>query len=464
MTASTSLRTACLNFWEVLAQSIAMLGPTMTPVLIVPLAFASSGNASWVAYVFGAVMLLAVALSLREFATRSATAGSLYTYAQRAFGARGAMLAGWCLLWAYAFVCVAGLTGFAVFGNALLGSLGSAVPPMVFVAVCLGVGWYLSYRDIRLSTITLLALETASVSLIALLLVVVFAHKGIVDPDQLTLRGGSLSAIGLGAVIAVFSLVGFESATSLGEEAKSPLRTIPAAVIWSVIIAGLFFVVCVYAEILGTRGYATTLDKLTTPLDTLSDIARVPYLKIPIDIGALFSSFSVSLAALNAGARVIYTMGRSGLLPEPLGRSHPTHQSPHLALSLFALVNLAIAVVMLVGFRRAPADAFGDTATLGAFGFVAIYLSIAAGAPLYLRRLGEMRPRHLALAAVTVLLLLVPTVGSVYPVPAPPGNVYPYLFFAYFAAGALWLWSRSAHAHVVEIEAAPAGAPAGEGG
>jgi amino acid transporter len=455
MTVPSSLRTACLNFWEVLAQSIAMLGPTMTPVLIVPLAFASSGNASWLAYVFGAVMLLAVALCLREFASRSATAGSLYTYAQRAFGARGAMLAGWCLLWAYAFVCVAGLTGFAVFGNALLGAVGWSVPPLVLSAIGLAIGWYLSFRDIRLSTITLLALETASVSLIALLLIVVFAHKGVVDPDQLSLHGGSLSAIGLGAVIAVFSLVGFESATSLGEEARAPLRTIPSAVIWSVLISGTFFVVCVYAEILGTRGFSTTLDKLTTPLDTLSDIMRVPYLKIPIDIGALFSSFSVALASLNAGARVIYTMGRSGLLPDNLGRSHEQHKSPHVALSLFAVVNFVITVLLLVVFHRAPADAFGDTATLGAFGFVAIYLSIAIGAPLYLRRLGEMKPVHVALAAVTVLLLLVPTVGSVYPVPPPPGNIYPYLFVAYFLIGAAWLWGRSGRSTLVETEVAP---------
>ncbi|MBV9645878.1 MAG: APC family permease [Candidatus Eremiobacteraeota bacterium] len=446
------LRTGCLNFWEVLAQSIAMLGPTMTPVLIVPLAFASSGNASWLAYVFGAVMLLAVALCLREFASRSATAGSLYTYTQRAFGPRGAVLAGWSLLWAYGFVCVAGLTGFAVFSRALLGPLGAAIPSLVFVAFCLGVGWYISYYDIRLSTITLLALETASVSLITLLIVIVFAHRGIVDAEQLTLKGSSLSAIGLGAVIAVFSLVGFESATSLGEEAKSPLQTIPAAVIWSVIIAGLFFVVCVYAEILGTRGFPTTLDKLTTPLNTLSDIVRAPYLKIPIDIGALFSSFSVALASLNGGARVIFTMGRSGLLSRRLGTTHDLHKSPHVALSLFALANFAVAALMLVVFRLSPNDAFNDTATLSAFGFVAIYLFIAVGAPFYLRRRGEMRPKHVALAVVTVLLLLLPAWGSVYPVPPAPANLFPYLFLAYFVIGAAWLWSRSARAQIVETD------------
>ncbi|MEO6990814.1 MAG: APC family permease, partial [Candidatus Baltobacteraceae bacterium] len=369
---STPLRANCLNFWEVLAQSIAMLGPTMTPVLIVPLAFASAGNASWLAYVFGTVMLLFVAFNLREFASRSATAGSLYGYTRRAFGPRGSMLTGWCLLWAYAFVCIAGLTGFAVFSAALLGPFAKGLAPLIFSALALGIGWYVSYRDIRLSTITLLALETASVSLIALLIVIVFVHAGtVVDHAQLALRGGSLSGVALAAVIAIFSLVGFESATSLGEEARDPLRTIPAAVIWSVILAGTFFVVCVYAEVFATRGANPPLDKLTTPLDTIAALAAVPWLRIPIDIGALFSAFSVALASLNAGARVLFAMGRSELLPPFLGRVHPTHKSPHLALSLFATINFVVCAGMLFG-GLSPSDAFNDTATLGSFGFIAI--------------------------------------------------------------------------------------------
>jgi amino acid transporter len=444
------LRANCLNFWEVLAQSIAMLGPTMTPVLIVPLVFASSGNAGWLAYVFGTIMLLFVALNLREFARRSATAGSLYTYAQRAFGARGSMLAGVCLLWAYAFVCVAGLTGFAVFGRALLGPLGTHVPDIVLSALCLGIGWYVSYIDIRISTITLLALETASVGLIVVLTVISLAHAGtVVDPVQLSLKGASLPAIGLGAVLAIFSLVGFESATSLGEEAHDPLRTIPAAVIWSVIISGAFFVLCVYAQTFVTRGHVPPLDKLTTPLDTIAQIAGVPWLRIPIDVGALFSSFSVALASLNAGALVLFTTGRSNLLPESLGRSHHEHKSPYVALGVFALINLAVTGVLYLCGRSAS-DAFGDTATLGSFGFIAIYFAISAGAPVYLHRTGELRPSHVVVSAIAVICLLVPAVDSVYPPQPFPATWYPLYFAIYFVVGAAWLWSRSARARIIE--------------
>lgn len=438
----TQLRTGCLNIWEVLAQSIAMLGPTMTPVLIVPLMYASAGNASWLAYAFGSLMLLAVALNIRVFAMRSATAGSLYEFARRAFGARGSLLCGWALLWAYAFVGVAGLTGFAVFSGALARASGVAVSPIVALAACLIVALGLAYRDIRLSTITLLLLEGLSVSLIFVLFVFVLVHHGtLVDREQLSLRGATLPGIALGATIAIFSLVGFESATSLGEEARDPLRTIPKAVILSVVVSGAFFIFCAYAEVLGVRGLATPLDKLGTPLDVLADAARIPALKIAIDIGALLSSFSITLASLNAGGRIVFTMSRSRLFPAFLSASHATFRTPHVALVLFSAVLAAIGGGMLAG-GIAPLDAFNDTATLGAFGFVAIYGFVALGAPLYLKREGQLRRRDIAIGAFTLALLLIPAVGSVYPAPPAPANVFPYIFVAYFAVGIALLWRR----------------------
>jgi amino acid transporter len=439
----TQLRSGCLNLWEVLAQSIAMLGPTMTPVLIVPLMYASAGNASWLAYAFGSLMLLAVALNIREFASRSSSTGSLYSFARRAFGARGSLLCGWALLWAYVFVGVAGLTGFAVFANTLAGLAGFHPSPLATVLGCLAVGFALAYRDIRLSTITLLLLEGVSVSLILVLIaIVLFHHGGVVDPDQLSLKGANLSGIGLGAVVAIFSLVGFESATALGEEARDPLRTIPTAVIVSVLVSGTFFIFCAYAEVLGAHGLPTPLDKLGTPLDALADAVRAPALKIAIDIGALLSSFSIALAALNAGARVLYSMALGGLFPAQLTRLHPEFLTPHVALGAFAAVELLVGGGMLLA-GRAPLDAFNDTATLGAFGFVAIYAFVALGAPVYLKRIGQLRGRNVAIATGTLALLIIPAIGSVYPAPAPPTSYYPYIFLAYFLIGVALLWNRS---------------------
>ena len=69
--------------------------------------------------------------------------------------------------------------------------------------------------------------------------------------DQVRIEGGFPGGIGLAIAFAVFSFVGFESATAFGSEAKRPLVTIPRAVIGSVIFAAAFFVVAMYAEIVG---------------------------------------------------------------------------------------------------------------------------------------------------------------------------------------------------------------------
>ena len=70
-----SLRKDCLGFSGITAMAIALISPTMTAALIVPLMYSNAGNASWLAYLFGTVMLLFVALNLNQFAKRSTSAG-----------------------------------------------------------------------------------------------------------------------------------------------------------------------------------------------------------------------------------------------------------------------------------------------------------------------------------------------------------------------------------------------------
>jgi amino acid transporter len=100
MSTATRLRAHCLNFWEVLAQAIALISPTMTAVLIVPLMYGTTGNASWLAYAFGTVMLLFVAFNLNVFARRSSHTGSMFLYTVAGLGPTSGALAGWCLIWA----------------------------------------------------------------------------------------------------------------------------------------------------------------------------------------------------------------------------------------------------------------------------------------------------------------------------------------------------------------------------
>src|SRR5260370_37205106 len=95
-----SLRKDCLGFSGIPAMAMALISPTMTAALIVPLMYSNAGNASWLAYLFGTVMLLFVALNLNQFAKRSTSAGSMYGYSVMGLGTTTGNIAGWCLIWA----------------------------------------------------------------------------------------------------------------------------------------------------------------------------------------------------------------------------------------------------------------------------------------------------------------------------------------------------------------------------
>ncbi len=449
---SNRLRPQCLNFWEILAQAIALISPTMTAALIVPLMFGTTGNASWLAYAFGTIMLLFVAFNLNAFARRSSATGSMFLYASAGLGPTAGGLGGWCLIWAYVFIGTAGMTGFTIFAQQLLAMVGLHVPAILLFAICAFVSWYLAYRDIALSTILMLVIESVSVAIITLLAIITLSHHGFaLDTAQLGLSGVSTSSLGLGVVVAIFSLVGFECATAFGEEAKNPLKTIPRAVIASLLLSGAFFVFISYTEILGLANANPSLDKLTTPLSTLATMLHVDYLQIPIDAGAMISFFSLALSCMNAGARVMYQMGRQGFFHESTGRAHAVKATPHVAVTVMALVEFLIPTLMTAVSHLQVGDAFNDAGTFGAFGFLGAYFFVTVATPMYLRKIGELKTSDVALCVVTLAFLAVPAVGSVYPVPPAPVNYFPYIFAAYFLIGlVVFLMRRKSTEHVAK--------------
>src|SRR6202050_4815985 len=131
----------------------------------------------------------------------------------------------------------------------------------------------------------MLLIEGLSVAFILLLCgIVLIGQKSIFDTNQLTLQGGSFSGLSLGVVVAIFSLVGFECATAFGEEARNPLKTIPRAVIASLLLTGVFFVFITYVETRALANSVPTLDKLDAPLSTLSENLGVTWMGVLIYI------------------------------------------------------------------------------------------------------------------------------------------------------------------------------------
>jgi amino acid transporter len=438
--ASGSLNRDALSFLEVVAQSVANIAPSATPALIIPLVFASAGNATWLAYALATVALLFVTPQINVFAARSASPGALYTFTRDGMGFRAGALCGWSLLLAYIFTASATLAGFTNYFVVLLEYFGisvSARAALISVIaldalLCAAIAW----KDVKLSTRFMLGMEMASVGLITALAVVFFARHGpLADPVQAHLAGVNAAGLRQGVVLAFFSFVGFESATALGHEAKNPLVAIPRSVFVSVVITGGFFVAMAYTLVQAFHGSAIALDKSNAPLATIAEAARIPWFAMVLTVGILLGQFACTLASVNAAARVLYSMARDGYFHESAGKAHDIHATPHVAVVTSAAFALA-PVVVLAAMRVAVMDIFGYAGTLATFGFLFSYAMVSIAAPLYLRRQHELRSRHIAITAAALVLLAIPIVGSVYPVPEPPYKYFPYIYVGLMAIGA----------------------------
>jgi amino acid transporter len=457
----SKLKRNALNFWEVSAQAIALISPSMTAALIVPLMFATAANAGWLCYLFGTIMLLFVALNLNQFAKRYTSAGSMYEYTVKGLGPTLGGISGWSLIWAYLFIGIAGVTGFTHFASVLLVQAGAtgwlSHPYITLFFICVAISAFLAYMDITLSTLLMLAMEGVSVFVIVILALIACGKTGVIDHAQFHPFAGMgikdiMQPLGLGVVVAVFSGVGFECATAFGEEAKKPLVTIPRAVIASLLLTGTFFIFITYIETHALANNNPTLDQLPAPLSTLADNMGVHWMGIVISFGAMVSFFALALSCLNSGARIVFTMGRYGIFPISVGSSHKVNLTPHLAILSFALLQFLIpAGFMLAVYAgksgalniNIPLDEFNDAGTLGAMGFCGGYVLISIATPFYLKKIGELKPHHIALSVTALILLIVPIVGLVWPVPlTPPMNVTPWVFGVYLLVGGIITFVR----------------------
>jgi len=437
---SNGLKQAVLSPNETLAQSIALIAPTAAPLLTVPLVYASAGQGSWLVFLISTLTIVLVAININQFAKISASPGSLYTYISAHMHPALGILAGWALLIAYIGTAIALCAGLTNYVNVVLKSLsGLYVSPLLLAAMGAGLAFWLAYCDVQISARLMLGLQALSVTLITLVAVsILIQHGPHLDMIQLKLQGATPEKLRMGLVLAIFCLVGFESATSLGSEAKDPLRSIPRAVKWSAILAGLFFFFCAYTEVLGFRGQAQTLDKSLAPFHVLAHKAGLPpLLGVLIDFGAVISFFSCLLACITAAARVLFLMGRHGSMHSQLGAAHKTRQTPHRAVLLSSLATF-VPLAFLIVLNVEALDIYGLTGTIATFGFLTAYILISVAAPIYLRSQGRLSTRAIAASILAVFAMGIALLGSLYPVPPAPYNSLPYIYLALLLGGLTW--------------------------
>ena len=431
------LHTGVLGPVETFAQSVSAVAPSATPTLTIPIVFALAGNATWFVYALATSAILLVGFCVSRFARMSASPGSLYTYTSSTLRPVYAAVSAWALLLAYT-ATGASVAGGALYYAALLAQqFFHFTPPalLVLTLVC-AVAGFIAYCDVKLSAEVMLWIEALSVAIIFIVLAALVFHFGLhIDWDQLRLKDMKFSSLGPALVLAVFSFVGFESATSLGAEARDPLRTIPRAVMLCALSIGLFFILCSYSEVLGFRISGGKPSDTTSPLHLLAGVAGVGPLGVAIDFFAMVSMFACVLACINAASRLLMKMAHEGLMPRLFEHTSKRHGTPGASVVLVAFLILA-STAILNARSISALDIYDLAGSLSVFGFLTVYGLMAAALPFARRAAG----RHSsAIAVVSILTVVVMLLIAIFDLEsasdAVHGRLIPEIYLGYIVLG-----------------------------
>jgi len=450
---SYGLRKSVLSPMETLAQSVSTIAPTTTPAATIPLVCALAGNGTWLAYVLACAAIFLVALCISKFARYSSSPGSLYTYTTKILPPPLAAVSAWSLLLAYICTGASVIGGFYHYGRLLIrDATGYTTSIVVLTVLVTAVSAWIAWRDVKISARLMLWIETVSVSLILIVVLLVLVKSRFhIDMEQFRLRGMTGSGLRLGLVLAIFSFVGFESATTLGAEARNPLKTIPRAVIQSALLAGAIFILCAYTEVLGLRAAGQDLGTSSAPMRVLAAIGGVPVFGVLIDIGALVSMFAGTLACITAAARVLLQMSHNGLAHDTLRTTHKRNETPGPAI-IVSGIAAGFPVVILAARGASGLDVYGWMGSLATYGFIVAYALASLALPAYLKSHDAYSGSAQVISWIACIAMLLALAGNLYPVPEGPYGKLPYIYFVYLVAGMSWYFWRTRRSKPVLVE------------
>ncbi len=439
-----------LSVTDAVAISVSVLAPGMAMLLNVPGVAAIAGGSTPLAFLLGGIACLALAFVVIGFTRRMASAGYAYTYASRSLGKSAGFMAGW--LYSFGLVCFVPMTmaGVSYLATDLLHlDTGWWFPIFLFGMVLLVV---LSVVRIKVTTRIQLVVAAATVLVILIVNVVVTAkggaHGNTLAPFSFShTNKGGFSGVFYGIILGITSYIGFETAADFGEETANPRRAIPIAIIASVGFAILFYLWSTYSLTIGfgvDKGSAFGSDPFAMKTIAAKFVGGpLPQL---VEIGALLSAFFVCVGCSTAGTRTMFAMGREGVLPMWLGRTHPKLQTPVNATLTVAGVSTVLGA--FVGFVMGqdslggqPITVYYFFATLGTLAIIVVYIGLCVGGAVFFKRTHQSYNilAHLLVPVVGAALFAAALYGSIYPQPPHPLEYTPYITAIWFILGLLVL-------------------------
>ena len=400
-----ALRKHAVGLAGVLFLTVTGSAPISAMLFNTPIAVGyGNGLGTPAAFLFATIVLTIFSVGYVAMSRKVTTAGGFYSYISHGLGRELGLGTGFAAVVAYSVFEASLAGGFAYFLQLKLSQIGQATgagwlgeiqwPELALLCVILIS--VITYFDIRITARILGVLLIGEVVFLVIFDAVMFA-RGATTSTALVgdainpikafqgfgpsghLLGGA-AAIGL--FFAFWSWVGFEMAPNYGEESKDPKRVVPRAMYISVIGLGIFYTLTSWAPF---AGYRTLNDAVAQAQGTPYAFYLGPaqqYIGFGVDqaLGLLIitGSFACAMAFHNTAARYFFSLGRERVLPAALGRTHPTHKSPHIA----SITQTVIAVLIILAFavfagrnnptQQAYLDLYGLMAVMGVIVILAV--------------------------------------------------------------------------------------------
>lgn len=353
-----SLSTGRLGVWGIVFLVASAAAPLTVVVSAAPMAFRLGGIGAPGAMLLCGAILALFAAGFTAMSTHVPNAGAFYAYALHGLGKSAGVGLAFVTAYAYAFLCFCFYAFIGFFGELVLTEwFGSAPSWWVIALASAAVVALLGMRQVDVGAKVLAVLVTAEVAILLVIAVAVLVIGGPeapsaagFDPRNILAGGG----IGMLLVIGFGAFLGFEGTAIYAEEARRPGRTIPRATYLVVALLAAFYAFTFWILTLafgveGVLAFAAGDDFESMVFAATSQFVG-PLAAGVVQILIVTSFFACILAFHNACTRYLFSLGREGILPSALGRTHRVHKSPataSLALSAACIAGIGIAAVFV---------------------------------------------------------------------------------------------------------------------
>jgi amino acid transporter len=436
------LARSALGRLEVLSQSVAHLGPCGAALVIFPFLTQFVGPSIPFIILVCLCAIILTGLCVASLVRQIPSAGGYVSYVGQGLGKRFGLFTAWVYFLYDPIVPTASILIAAGFLEQVFKqNMGFTIPWWATTIVLLGIVHASTYFGIKSSTQLNVVLSLTESLVLVLLSISIIVHVGRSGQSAVPFHFPSLGlqslAIGFAFTVIMFS--GFESAAPLAEETADPERAIPRTMLLSLLIVGAIWVLAGYAMVVGF-GVSNAGQAIAARENPFFSIARdvwgVGWLVVVLAF--VNSSLAAAIAGQNAGSRVLFALGRASILPKWIGKIHPRHKTPYIAISAQTLLSVVVSIGF--GLWLGPIEALNFIGVLLGVGTIIIYaLGNLAVIRVY-RRAGPGKWNsisHLWIPLVATSFLGIALVFIVWPLPPKPLS-YAEMFVAlWLAVGAL---------------------------